>query len=48
MPGTALHRQVEEGSVTLLDPMETLVGLRMLIDGLSVDNLKNESIEFFS
>ncbi len=40
VPGTALHRQVEEGSFTLLDPMETLVELRMLIDGLSVDNLK--------
>lgn len=40
VPGTVLHRRINEGSFQLLDPFETLEEMRVLIEHLAVDGLR--------
>ena len=40
VPGTVLHRQVEAGEFTCLDPFETLEEMKQLFEQITIDNLK--------
>jgi radical SAM superfamily enzyme YgiQ (UPF0313 family) len=40
VPGTELYRRVQEGNFALLDPFETLEELKLLLEAITVDNLK--------
>jgi radical SAM superfamily enzyme YgiQ (UPF0313 family) len=40
VPGTALHRQVQSGAFTLLDPFETLEEMKTIFENITMDNLK--------
>ena len=40
VPGTALYRQVQEGSFELLDPFETLEEMKQVFENITADNLK--------
>jgi hypothetical protein len=40
VPGTVLHRQVQNGDFELLDPFETLEEMKILFENITIDNLK--------
>ena len=40
VPGTVLHKQVQEGSFELLDPFETLEEMKQIFENITADNLK--------
>lgn len=40
VPGTILHRRVLSGEFELLDPFETLEEMKLLFEGITMDNLK--------
>jgi radical SAM superfamily enzyme YgiQ (UPF0313 family) len=40
VPGTVLHKQVQEGSFELLDPFETLEEMKQIFENITIDNLK--------
>ena len=40
VPGTVLHKQVQEGSFELLDPFETLGEMKQIFENITADNLK--------
>lgn len=40
VPGTVLHREVQAGRFRLLDPFETLAEMRLMLEHISIDNLK--------
>lgn len=40
VPGTVLHKQVQEGSFELLDPFETLEEMKQVFENITADNLK--------
>ncbi|HHV75802.1 MAG TPA: radical SAM protein [Syntrophothermus lipocalidus] len=43
VPGTVLHRRVQQGKFKLLDPFEILEEMRILIEGLEVDGCEFRS-----
>ena len=40
VPGTILHRQVQQGEFELLDPFETLEEMKQIFENITADNLK--------
>jgi radical SAM superfamily enzyme YgiQ (UPF0313 family) len=40
VPGTVLYRQIQKGEFELLDPMETLQEMKLMLENITVDNLK--------
>ena len=40
VPGTVLHRQVQQGSFELLDPFETLEEMKQIFENITIDSLK--------
>ncbi|MDD5170027.1 MAG: radical SAM protein [Syntrophales bacterium] len=40
VPGTVLHRQIENGEFTLPDPFETLEEMKYIFENITIDNLK--------
>lgn len=40
VPGTVLHRQVQQGEFQLLDPFETLAEMKQIFENITIDRLK--------
>ena len=40
VPGTVLHKQVQQGIFELLDPFETLAEMKQIFENITIDNLK--------
>ena len=40
VPGTILYQQIQKGEFELLEPMETLQEMKLMLENITVDNLK--------